>query len=114
MNAGTETPSSSPTSPQADLRNPKTRHTDATLTEQAAATARTTVDRVAEKAAKAEEQIREVAAAGEERLREKGAEARIATERAMDHVRQYAQDNPLAAAGIAFAAGLVLSRLLSR
>ncbi|MGH8193685.1 MAG: DUF883 domain-containing protein [Woeseiaceae bacterium] len=109
MKAGTETPSQ-----QADARNSKGRHAEARLTEQAADSAHSTVDRVAEKAAKAEEHLRDVAATSEERLREKGAEARVATERAMDHIRQYTKDNPLAAAGIAFAAGLVLSRLLSR
>lgn len=72
------------------------------------------VDRAAEGAAKAEERIRERAAASERQLREKSAEARASTERAIDHMRQYTQDNPLAAAAIAFAAGLVVSRILSK
>ena len=61
-----------------------------------------------------EERLREAAAAGEQRLRETGEEARVVAERAMDHVREYTKENPLAAAGIAFAAGVILSRLLSR
>ena len=61
-----------------------------------------------------EERLREAAAAGEQRLRETGEEARIVAERTMDHVREYTKENPLAAAGIAFAAGVILSRLLSR
>ena len=65
-------------------------------------------------AGSAEERLREAAAAGEQRLRETGEEARVVAERAMDHVREYTKENPLAAAGIAFAAGVILSRLLSR
>ena len=72
------------------------------------------VERAADSVAKAEERIREKAAASERHLREKTAEARVTTERAIDHVRQYTQEKPLAAAAIAFAAGLVVSRLLSR
>lgn len=62
----------------------------------------------------AEDRLRDAAAAGEQRLRETGEEARVVAERAMDHVREYTKENPLAAAGIAFAAGVILSRLLSR
>lgn len=91
-----------------------TNPTDAHVTEQAAGAAHSAVDRVAGSAARAEERIREAAASGEGRLKEKRAEARVSTERAMDHVREYTRDNPLAAAGIAFAAGLVVSRLLGR
>ena len=83
-------------------------------TEHVADVAHGAVDRVADNAAKAEERIREKAAAGEQQLREKTAEARASTERAVDHVRQYTQENPLAAAAIAFAAGLIVSRILSR
>lgn len=94
--------------------NRTTRPTETHVTEQAAGAAHSAVDRVAGSAAKAEERIRGAAASGEERLREKHAEARVSTERAMDHVREYTRENPLAAAGIAFAAGLVLSRLIGR
>lgn len=65
-------------------------------------------------ASSTEERLREAAAAGEQRLRETGEEARIAAERALDHAREYTKENPLAAAGIAFAAGVILSRLFSR
>lgn len=109
MKAGSEIPSQ-----DSDVTNSKASSRDARTTEHAADAAHSAVDRVAGGAAKAEERIREVAATSGERLKEKGAEARISTERAMDHVRQYTKDNPLAAAGIAFAAGLVLSRLVGR
>ena len=88
--------------------------TDAPTTEHAAEAAHEAVDRVADTVARAEGRVREKAAAGEQHLRMKSAEARASTERIVDQVRQYAQENPLAAAGIAFAAGLVVSRMLSR
>ena len=72
------------------------------------------VERAADSVAKAEERIREKASASERQLREKSAEARASTERVIDHIRQYTQEKPLAAAAIAFAAGLVVSRILSR
>jgi ElaB/YqjD/DUF883 family membrane-anchored ribosome-binding protein len=83
-------------------------------TEHVAEAAHEAIDRVADKGAKAEQRIREKAAAGEQQLREKTAEARATTERAVDQFRQYTQENPIAAAAIAFAAGLVVSRILSR
>lgn len=87
---------------------------EAPATEQVAGAAHQTVDRVAERVARAEGTVREKAAAGERQVRMKSAEARVTTERAVDQLRQYAQENPLAAAGIAFAAGMVVSRMLSR
>lgn len=73
-----------------------------------------TVDRIAGKAAKAEERIRGAAASGEGQLREKQAEVRESAEQAIDHARRYVKDNPLKAAGIAFATGLIVSRILGR
>ncbi|HEX7082062.1 MAG TPA: hypothetical protein VF329_13720 [Gammaproteobacteria bacterium] len=98
----------------ADTGRTRTRSTEPKATGQAASMAHEAVDRAADSAAKAEERLREAALAGEERLREKGAEARMTAERALDHMRQYTRDNPFAAAGIAFAAGMILSRLLRR
>lgn len=101
--------------PRATPEPPKAGVTgEAPATEQAAGAAHQTVDRVAERVARAEGTVREKAAAGERQVRMKSAEARATTERAVDHLRQYAQENPLAAAGIAFAAGMVVSRMLSR
>lgn len=100
--------------PEAPNSSSRARSTEPRATEKAAGAAHTAVDRAADNAAKAEERLREAATTGEQLLREKGAEARVSAERAMDHVRQYTRENPLAAAGIAFAAGLILSRLLSR
>lgn len=72
------------------------------------------VERAADSVAKAEQRIREKAAESDRQFREKSAEARASTERVIDQMRQYSQEKPLAAAAIAFAAGLVVSRILSR
>lgn len=108
MNAGPEGPPRPPhIGPQPDPAAPAARST-------AGHTAGTAEDAPRRSASSTEERLREAAAAGEQRLRETGEEARIAAERAMDHVREYTKENPLAAAGIAFAAGVILSRLFSR
>lgn len=102
MKAGSEIPTSTPERP-----NPAGRTADSRTTDQVTGAAHDSLDRVADKAARAEGRIRDMAATGGEQLKEKGTET-------VDQVRQYTKDNPLAAAGIAFAAGLVLSRLLGR
>lgn len=107
------TPQSPHIGPQQDATR-RTPSGQGSATEQAAGAAHHAVDRAAESAGKAEERLRDAAAAGEQRLREKGEEARVVAERTMDHVREYTKENPLAAAGIAFAAGVILSRLMSR
>ncbi len=87
---------------------------DAKVTENVAQAAHEAVDRAAGGAAKAEDKVRRMAATGEEQLREKTAEARQSAEQSLEQFRQYTRDNPMMSAGIAFAAGLVVSRLLSR
>jgi ElaB/YqjD/DUF883 family membrane-anchored ribosome-binding protein len=84
------------------------------VTENVARAAHDAVDRAAGPAGRAEERVRRMASEGEERLRERGGEARETTEQAMEQVRRYVRENPLAAAGIAFVAGVCVSRLLSR
>lgn len=121
MNTGTEgipesPPAAGPDAPDVpgSTKGPRTRSTEPRATEQAATAAHSAVNRAADKAARAEERVREATATGGERLREKGEEARVTAERALDHIRQYTRDNPFAAAGIAFAAGIILSRLMRR
>lgn len=84
------------------------------VTENVAKAAHEAVDRAADTAGKAEERVRRAASESEERLRAKSAEARESTERTLEQFRQYTRDNPVTSAGIAFAAGIVVSRLLSR
>jgi ElaB/YqjD/DUF883 family membrane-anchored ribosome-binding protein len=83
-------------------------------TKRATEAAHQTVDRLAGSAAKAEERIRGAVASGEEQLREKRAEVTASTEQAFDQVKKYTKENPLMAAGIAFATGLIVSRIIGR
>jgi ElaB/YqjD/DUF883 family membrane-anchored ribosome-binding protein len=103
-----------PTKASSNASDPGKVRAGTPTTDTVADAAHSAVERAADSVAKAEERIREKAAASERQLREKSAEARVTTERAIDHMRQYTQENPLAAAAIAFAAGLVVSRILSR
>lgn len=86
----------------------------APTTGQAAGAAHEAVDRVAENVAKAEERVREKAASGQQQLREKTASARATGERTLDQLREYTQENPMAAAAMAFTAGYLISRILNR
>ena len=87
---------------------------DAPLTDRARDAAHDTIDRISGNAAKAEKRVRGAVAEGEEQLREKKEEARASTEKTIAQVREYARQNPLTAAGIAFASGLLVSRIVSR
>jgi ElaB/YqjD/DUF883 family membrane-anchored ribosome-binding protein len=84
------------------------------MTDRIAAKAHDAVDSVAERAQRAEREVRGAAArtAGQARdLQEQ------ATERAEETIRRatsYLESNPLAFAGIAFAAGVLFSTLLRR
>lgn len=84
------------------------------VTDDVARAAHDAVDRAASTAGRAEDRVRRMASEGEERLRERSTEARESTERALEQIRRYTRQNPLTSAGIAFVAGICLSRLLSR
>jgi ElaB/YqjD/DUF883 family membrane-anchored ribosome-binding protein len=73
-----------------------------------------TVDRVAETARTAEQHIRARAAELGDQARETEERALQALESNLHKVRVYVEENPLMSAGIAFAAGVVLSGLLTR
>lgn len=87
---------------------------DAPLTHRATDAAHETIDRISGNAEKAEKRIRGAVAESEEQLREKKDEARVSTEKAIEQAREYARQNPLMAAGIAFASGLLVSRIIGR
>lgn len=94
--------------------NAASRAANAPLTHRATDAAHETIDRISGNAAKAEKRVRGAVADGEEQLREKKAEATVTTEKAIEQVREYARENPLMAAGIAFASGLLVSRIVGR
>jgi ElaB/YqjD/DUF883 family membrane-anchored ribosome-binding protein len=73
-----------------------------------------TVDRVAETARTAEQHIRARATELGDQARETEERALQALESNLQKARSYVEENPLTSAGIAFAAGLLLSGLLTR
>ena len=75
--------------------------------------ARPMVDRIASGAHQAVDKIASAAGQAAETLGVKGGQLKNAQAQAMKQARIYVRDNPLAALGIAVAAGYVLSRLLS-
>ncbi len=70
------------------------------------------LDTIAEKAASAEESLRNSASASAENMAER---RRAAKEKWLgSSVRNYAVENPVAAAGITFAAGMLVASLLKK
>lgn len=70
------------------------------------------VDTLAQKAAATEERLREAAQSGSENLSAKQKELQTQWEHSA--VKKYAIENPIATAGIAFAAGVLLTSILRR
>lgn len=73
-----------------------------------------TIDRAADAAERAERTVRDSAAAADERLRETASEAVDQGRESVERARGYVAEHPLAAVGIAFAAGVVAAALLRR
>lgn len=84
------------------------------ITEKAIEAAHHAVDAVAEKAAVAEDTLRKTAASSQETLTHKQEEITQQLQLSYSKTREFAVQNPLAAAGIAFAAGVLLTALLRR
>lgn len=89
-------------------------HSDAPLTDKATSAAHLAVDALSSKAATAEQGIRHGAASSAETLTEKQKIAREKLTEYSGRTRQLASENPLATAGIAFAAGMLVTALLRR
>lgn len=87
---------------------------DAPAAERLAEQAHRRVDQAAARAADAEREIREAASDMADRLRRSEAEVAEVIDQNLRKVRQYIEKNPIQSAGIAFAAGIVLSSLLRR
>lgn len=73
-----------------------------------------TVDKVADTARSAEQQARGAASRAADKAREAEGRMRTAADEGLTTIRSYVEQNPLASAGIAFAAGIVVSSLLRR
>jgi ElaB/YqjD/DUF883 family membrane-anchored ribosome-binding protein len=83
-------------------------------TQRLAEKAHQTIDRAAEAATAAEQTLRSTAARAAEKLKDSQDVAGTTMDEGLDTMRRYVEQNPLMAAGIAFAAGLLVSSLLRR
>ena len=79
-----------------------------------ASTAHETIDRVAPKAHRVEREVRDVAARAADGAKMLQEDALQTTEENLRKVRSFIESSPLATAGIAFAAGALLSAWIRR
>jgi ElaB/YqjD/DUF883 family membrane-anchored ribosome-binding protein len=87
-------------------------HSSSPVTKQATDALHKTVDSLSEKAASGEEKLRETVSHSAESINH---QQKVIQEKWQNsRVRGYAIENPLATAGIAFAAGVLLSSLLRK
>lgn len=96
-----------PTAKKAETKN-------APFTEKAQAAAHETIDKAAARASAAEEQVREAVENSGESLAGKKAALEMEMTTATEQARKFIVENPLAAAGIAFTAGLLITSLFGR
>ena len=87
---------------------------EAPLTEKATSAAHQAVDTLSSKAAAAEQNIRQGASTSSETLSEKQKLAQDKLTEYSGKTRKLASENPLATAGIAFAAGMLVTALIRR
>jgi ElaB/YqjD/DUF883 family membrane-anchored ribosome-binding protein len=83
-------------------------------TDRLASMARDTIDRVTPKANRAEHEVRDAAARTTEGVKHLQEQAVDAAEEGLRQARSYIASNPLTTAGLAFAAGVLLSVVLIR
>lgn len=84
------------------------------VTDKASQAAHHAVDAMAEKASAAEDTLRRTAASSQESLAHKQEEIKQQLQSTYSRTREMAAKNPLATAGIAFAAGMLVTALLRR
>jgi len=87
---------------------------EAPLTDKATSAAHDAVDALSSKAAVAENGVRKGASSSAETLNEKQLAAREKLAVCSSKTRQLASENPLATAGLAFAAGMLVTALFRR
>jgi ElaB/YqjD/DUF883 family membrane-anchored ribosome-binding protein len=84
------------------------------ITDRASQAAHHAVDNMAEKASAAEDSLRKTAASSRESIAHKQDEIKHQLQSSYSKTRELAAQNPLATAGIAFAAGILITALLRR
>lgn len=111
MNAKTQTSAS--TSGKANSGGSRTtsKATDTPTTVQVAAKAHEVIDSAADKGQDLERKLRDQASSAQQKLGEKKEVASNQVDETLAQVEGFIKDRPLAAAGIAFAAGMIATRL---
>lgn len=84
------------------------------LSDRAARAAHRAIDEMGERAAHVEDRVRETADRAAHRAREGGEHARAEVDEGLAELSRYIERNPLTAAALAFAAGVLLTALLGR
>lgn len=87
---------------------------EAPLTERTVAAAHDAIDNLSARMAKTEKSVRDMVSGSGQNLSEKQQEMKNRMDESVERVRQYVEENPLMAAGIAFAAGAIVAALLRR
>jgi ElaB/YqjD/DUF883 family membrane-anchored ribosome-binding protein len=87
---------------------------DSSTTERFAAKAHETVDTIAERAERAEREVRSAAERTAEQARQLHQQYADTAEQSFRRATSYLESNPLAVAGIAFVAGVLLSAMIRR
>ncbi|MCH5372458.1 MAG: DUF883 domain-containing protein [Planctomycetes bacterium] len=87
---------------------------DDSVTRRLAEAAHSAIDETAEKTASVEAKLRDNAARAGDKIEATQAAAGKQARRSLDQVETFVKENPVAAAGIAFAAGILTSALLRR
>jgi ElaB/YqjD/DUF883 family membrane-anchored ribosome-binding protein len=82
--------------------------------ERVAEHARESVDRTAERSREIEDELRRGAAEAADRLRESEERLEATFEEGLERIKAYVRKNPMASAGLAFVAGVVVSSLIRR
>ncbi|MBH0058026.1 DUF883 domain-containing protein [Pseudoalteromonas sp. SWXJZ94C] len=111
MATATNTKSTVPTDAKSEI---KQTNSEAPLTDKATSAAHDAVDALSGKAATAESSMRKGASSSAEALSEKQLIAREKLSECTAKTRAFASENPLATAGIAFAAGMLITSLFRR
>jgi ElaB/YqjD/DUF883 family membrane-anchored ribosome-binding protein len=87
---------------------------DASTTDRFAAKAHETVDTIADRAQRAEREVRNAAERTAEQARQLHQQYADTAEQSLRRATSYLESNPLAVAGIAFVAGVLLSAMIRR
>lgn len=100
------------TSPMSDLENKVA--AGAPITERTVTAAHRSIDALAKHAYRSEQALREAAATSADKYNQQQEQLRSQVNSTLEKSRSYMREHPLAGAGMAFAAGVILTALCSK